>query len=381
VLYFSRALGSLVALGMSIIHLTASAAESGVSSNEVRIGASIALTGPLKALGESMRDGMTLYIDGVNRSGGINGRRINLVVLDDAYDVEKAKANTKRLIEDDKVFAIVGSMGTPAVLATLPIADAADVPFFAPFTGSDQVRQTKASMLYTINASYGDEVSKMLDHLKLLNIDEIAVLYQNNAFGKSGLQAAMDTAKKNGQRIVSAESVESNASNVSAATAAVAAKNPNALLIATAGKLTIDTLRAYQATGQRAQRYLLSVADVASLHGAMGESVRGIVVSQTLPPPWVATVPIIREYQKASAAAKFEKIDYTHLLGYMSAKAFTEALRRTGRDVTRDRFAAALQNSGRIDLGGYFLNFSRERQNGSSYVELTMLDKTGKFVR
>ncbi len=361
--------------------LNAYAAESGVTSGEIRVGTSVALTGPLKNVGESMRDGMKLFIDNLNRDGGINGRKVNLIVLDDNYDVEKAKANVKKLIEEEQVFSLLGNMGTPTVLATLPIADAARVPFFAPLTGSDQVRATKSPMLYTINAAYSDEIGKMFSHLKLLDIDKIGVLYQNNAFGKSGLQAATDAAKNNKQTLIATAPVEGNSSNVTEAVTKVAAQNPTAVVIATAGKVTVDLVRAYQATGQRAQIYIWSVADVPALHGALGQSVRGIVVSQTLPPPWIGTIPVIKDYQKATKAVNFDKVDYTHLLGYLSAKAFAEAARRTGRDLTRERFASTIANAGVMDLGGYRVKFSRDQQHGSAYVELTMLDKNGKFVR
>lgn len=369
-----------IAMG-SFTALHADAAESGVSSGEIRVGTSLALTGPIKNLGESMRDGMKLYIDNVNREGGVNGRKIKLIVLDDNYDVEKAKANVKKLIEEEQVFSLLGNMGTPTVLATLPIADAARVPFFAPLTGSDQVRATKSPMLYTINAAYSDEIGKILSHLKLLDIDKIGLIYQNNAFGKSGLQAATDAAKNNKQNLIAIAPVEGNSSNVAEAIAKVAAQNPTAVVIATAGKVTVDLVRAYQATGQRAQLYMWSVADVQALHGALGPAVRGIVVSQTLPPPWLATIPVINDYKRATKAVNFDKVDYTHLLGYISAKAFVEAARRTGRELTRERFASTIASAGAMDLGGYRVKFSRDQQNGSAYVELTMLDKNGKFVR
>jgi branched-chain amino acid transport system substrate-binding protein len=353
----------------------------GVTPNEIHIGGSAALSGSFQGIAKSFRDGAQLHFDQVNKTGGIHRRKIRFTVLDDGYDVERTKKNITQLVDQDQVLALFGVFGTPTSLAALPIADKSRVPFFTPFTGADSLRAVKSEMLYTINASYRDEAVRMVSHLAQTSVADIAIVYQNNAFGQSGRQAATENISRLKLNLVSDLALEVNGSNASEVARNLAAKSPAAVLVFTAGKLTADFAKAFVSTGNRAQVFLLSVADVETLRKELGAKSRGLIVTQTLPPPWLPTLPVVAEYRRAGNLKRDSEANYTHFLGYMSARVLVESLRRTGRDLSREKFLRSLQNSRQYDLGGYIVDFSNGRQHGSNYVDITMIGADGRFVR
>jgi len=165
-------------------------AETGIGDQTIALGQSIALSGALGDLGKEYQAGAQFYIDQVNALGGVAGRKIKLVSLDDGYDTNKALENTKRLVEQDKVFAIFGQFGTGITQASLPLTTAAGIPLFAPYTGADALRDNGNRYLFHIRASYGQEMEKMVEQLVGIGIRDIAVVYQNDSFGKAGLLGA-----------------------------------------------------------------------------------------------------------------------------------------------------------------------------------------------
>ena len=162
-------------------------AEPGVSDKEILIGQSAALSGPAKELGTEMRSGAQLYFDQVNAGGGVNGRKIRMISLDDGYEPERAAANTRKLIEEEKVLALFGYVGTPTSLAALPVFTEAKVPFVGAFTGAQALREPFNRYVFNVRASYFDETEKIVEQLSTTALKRIAVFYQNDAYGKAGL--------------------------------------------------------------------------------------------------------------------------------------------------------------------------------------------------
>lgn len=371
---------NMVLLAAAITSINAQA-ESGVSDAELLVGASVVTSGPLGALGTGISDGAQVYFDQINRAGGVAGRQIKFIALDDAYAVDRTVANVTRLIQDDKVFALLGLTGTPGVMAAMPMAADAKVPLIAPFTGADGLRKDFQRYLFTVTASYGEEIEKIVAHTTLYGTKKIAVAYLDNDFGKGGLSAVEAAMKKRSMAIVGSVPVASDSSNFKAAAATLAKTEPQVVVMVTAGKVSADFIAAYKAISPSTQFYCLSVVSNKQLEQAVGKDSRGIAVSQTMPSPWSPTVDLVHEYQKAMKAGKRSDYSYASLQGYLSAKVFVEGLRRTGRDLTREKFIGALEGMSKVDMGGFMITYSPANHHGSKYVDLSVLGKEGKFVR
>src|SRR5262249_9772905 len=199
--------GFAVAVGFSAISLmdVAAQAEPGVFDDRIVFGQSAAFEGPAAALGLGMREGILAAFKEANATGGVNGRRLELVSYDDGYEPEKAIANTKRLIEEKGVFALVGAVGTPTSNATQPIATESRVPFIGPFTGAAFLRNPSLGNVINIRASYYQETEAWIEHLTTdLGVSRIAILYQDDTFGRAGLSGVLKAMEKRGRKLVAA---------------------------------------------------------------------------------------------------------------------------------------------------------------------------------
>jgi len=351
-------------------------------SGPLRLGQSAALSGPLGELGQAMHQGAKACFDAVNARGGIHGRRIELVSSDDGYDVKRASANVRAFIEDRGIFALFNCMGTPMVEAVLPMVQEEGIPFFAPFSGALLARPRGARHVFNIRASYPDEAEQLVQHLATVGIRRIAVVYQNNAFGKEVFTAAQQSLGKRQLAAVSAVTVESNASDAASAAAKVAEAGPEAVLLGLAGKPTIDFVKAIRQQRKGLPLYALSVMGSAATLKALGEDAVGIAVSQVVPLPGNTVVPVVREFQEAWRAAG-SPLEPSHLAleGYINARVFSEAVRRAGRASSRAAFIDSTWALRRHDLGGFEVSFTEPGSNASRFVELTMVTRDGRFIK
>ena len=325
----------------------------------MRICQSIALSGPLGDLGQAMHQGARACFAAVNAAGGVNGRKIELVVQDDGYDIKRAVANVDAFLADKASFALFNCMGTPMIEAMLPRVIESGIPFFAPFSGALLARP-KVRNVMNIRASYPDEAEQLVQHLATIGIRRIAIAYQNNTFGKEvyeGARLAMERHKISGATSVT---VESDGSDAATAAATLAAANPEAVLVGLAGKPTIDFVKAMRQQRRGLPLYALSIMGSAATLKALGDDAPGIAVSQVVPLPGNTVVPVVREFQQAWKAAGV-KLEPSHLAleGYINARVFTEALRRAGNNPTRAAFIDAIWNIRRHDLGGVRGQFQR----------------------
>ena len=358
----------------------AGAAEAGVADNEVLIGQSGVLSGPLGSLGLELQEGANLYIDRVNAAGGVHGRRIRLLSMDDAYDPKRTVENTRKMIEQDKVFALFGYSGTPTTLAVLPLVEQHRVPLIAPFTGVDVLRDKYSRYVFNVRARYSDEIEEMVRQLTTTGVKKIAVAYLNNAFGKSGLASVEAAMKKRGLQISGAVPVEVESTQLAASVKSLAQASPDAIILATAGKPTSDFIGAYQKTGLKPQFFALSVVSSHQLTQALGDESRGVVISQVMPYPWKRGVPIVNELQGLASAKGVKNITYNHMEGFVYAKVLVEALRGAGRKLTREGLVRGLESMEGRDLGGLTVGFSEGNHNASTYVDLTIVGRDGKLM-
>jgi ABC-type branched-subunit amino acid transport system substrate-binding protein len=359
----------------------ATAADPGVTPTTILIGQSAAFSGPASELGNEMRAGALAYFQQVNAAGGVNGRKIELRSLDDGYESDRAAANTRKLL-DDGVFLLFGYVGTPTSNASKPIFTAAKVPFVGPFTGAESLRNPLNRYIFNIRASYYDETEKIVGQLVGQTLGRIAVFYQNDDYGKAGLAGVERAMQRRDLKIVATGTVERNTTEVAAAVAAISKADPQGVVMISAYKSCAAFIKAMRAAGQNPQFMNVSFVGSKALAHETGTAGRGVGISQVVPFPWNLSARVVKDYQQAlSASTGKQNYSFTSLEGYIAARVLVEGLRRTGKDLTREKFIAAMEDIRDFDVGGYTVSFSPTDHNGSKFVELTVIGKDEGFLR
>ena len=349
----------------------------GVSADTILIGQSAALSGPAEQLGKEMKAGAEAYFTVINKAGGVNGRMIKLISVDDGYEPDKAAANTKKLIAEDKVLALFGYVGTPTSNAALPIFSAAKVPFVGAFTGAQSLREPFNRYIFNVRASYFDETEQIVAHLVQQGITKIAVFYQNDAYGKAGLAGVERAMKKRMLTIAETGTVERNTTDVAAAVSKLAKSDTNAIIMISAYKSCAAFIRAMKLAGGFQQFWNVSFVGSKALSSELGDEGIGVQISQVVPFPWSDVNPIVRDYQKHIGGAS--NYSFTSLEGYIAARILVEGLKRAGKTPTRESLVDALAGMSKTDLGGFTVSYSPTNHNGSTFVDLTIISRAGTF--
>jgi branched-chain amino acid transport system substrate-binding protein len=346
------------------------------------LGQSAAFSGPASALGEQFKKGAQFYFDRVNARGGVNGRTIELQSLDDGYEPERCAANTRKLI-DNGVFALFGYIGTPTSLAALPLATSAKVPFIAPFTGADALRLPFNRYAFHVRASYADETAEIVKQVTAVGIKRIAVFYQNDSYGKSGLDGVTRALAPLGLTPAGMGTVERNTVAVDAAVKSIIASRAEAIVQVSAYKSCAAFIRAARLAGFGGTFYNVSFVGTQALAQELGNDARGVVVSQVMPFPFSATSPLAGDYLAAGRAADGDKFDpnYSSMEGYVAARTLVEGLRRAGNNPNPESLINGLEGMREFNLGGFYVDFSPQKREGSKYVDLVIMTADGRVRR
>ena len=370
-------------LFLATFGLSAHAAEVGVSDSEIRIGQFAAQTGPAAELGKRMQLGIQAHFTAVNAAGGINGRKLTLVSRDDGYEPEKALAAAKALIEEDKVFALIGSVGTPTTLAALPAINSAGIPLIGPFTGAQALREPFNRNIFHVRASYFDETERIVQHLSTLGIKKIAVFYQNDSYGKAGLEGVTRALTKRDLKPVATVTVERNSVDVAAALAEILKISPEAVIQISAYKSCAALIKQSRDKSYGGQFFNVSFVGSKALAEELGEaSSAGVSISQVVPFPYIPSSAVVREYQERMTQAGHKDFDFSSMEGFLAAKVLTEGLRRAGsKGLSRESFTTALESLRDYNMGGFTVNYSAKSHEGSRYTDLTTIGRGGKFIR
>lgn len=360
-------------------------ADPGVSDTSITIGMSAPLSGPNGAYGQDMRQTIQGYFEQVNKSGGINGRKLELITLDDGYETDKTVANTKTLINDKKAFALLAYYGSsPTTEAMNTVFGPARVPLVGTISGASTLRESISSnangrYMFNVRASYADETEAIVNQLVSLGLKSIAVFYQNDGFGKSGLDGVTAALKKHNLAPSAVGTVERNSVDVSKAVEPIAKANPQAVVMVTLYKPTAAFVKAMKKAGQNPMFMTLSPVGTEQLVQELGPEARGIGISQVVPYPWNDVVPVVRDYQRLSS--KQGSYSYYGMEAYLMARTLIEGLRRSGKDLSRDKLITSLEGMNNVDLGGYRINYSGNNHLGSRHVELTVIGPGGKVLK
>lgn len=374
------------AVPLAALAPAARAAEPGISDQTIVLGHSVAMSGPLGEFGRDIVAGAQACLARLNEAGGIHGRKVSLVTLDDGYDAGVGARNLRRLIHEDRVFALLSVMGTPIALEAVRQTEADGVPVFAPWTGVQAVRHPVRHHVFNIRASYRDEIVKIVAHLRTIGTRRVAVTYFESSFGTE-LQTIRDEMARWPAEPVFVGAVRPDGADAVQVAAAMVRRRPEAVILLTAGKATVDVIKATNALARGAQYYTLSIMGTNASVRALGADGVGVVVSSVVPFPWSSGVPIVREYQEAmrragkSGKAQASEFSFTSLESYLNARVLVEALRRAGRDITRGRLIAAAETMRPLQLGGFEVSYGPGARGGSRHVDLNIISSTGRFMK
>jgi ABC-type branched-subunit amino acid transport system substrate-binding protein len=359
----------------------ASAEEIGVSPDRILFGQAAALEGPSSALGQGMRQGILAAFAEVNAKGGVHGRRLELISRDDGYDPDRSAAQTRALIEQDKVFALIGAVGTPTTAATVPLAQASGVPFIGPFTGAAFLRAPELHNVVNIRASYGAEAEAWIKHLtEDLHVRNIAIFYQDDAFGRDGLAGVKLALQKRNIELTAEGTFERNTRAVGSALRTIRRADPEAVVMVGTYGPCAEFIKLAHKSGFIPVFVNISFVGAGALAQELGPEGNGVIVSQVVPFPWDTSVKVVADYQAAEKALDPDlKPDFVSLEGYLSGRLVAAVLEMAGPDPTRAEMLRLINDVGRFDISGDVMTFGPNAQDVPPKVFLTVIQPDGTF--
>ena len=354
----------------------------GVYEDRIVFGQSAALDGPAQELGLNMRSGIEAAFLEKNQQGGVHGRQLELLSLDDRYEPELAVTNTLRLIQEEEVFALIGAVGTPTSRSATPVAAEANVPYVAPFTGAAFLRDAIWKNILNLRASYYQETEEMVARMTTdLGIERIAVMYQDDSFGQAGYQGALLALDRRGMKPAAVGLYPRNTLAVKTALLDLRTANSEGIIIIGAYQ-PVGTFIAWAKHLGMEDVIFMTVSFVGSnaLAEHLGPSGHGVFVTQVVPFPTDESVPIVNSYLKALSTYDPAAVPgFVSLEGYMAGRLAIASLKRCGRQVSRDCFLDLLNHSEIIDIDEFQLQFGPDDNQGSDKVFLTVIGPEGDY--
>ncbi len=353
----------------------------GFTDTEVKFGQSAALTGPAKALGQGMMMGIDAAFKEANADGGVHGRTLNLIPKDDSYETDPAFDNTQDLIEKDQVFALIGAVGTPTSRAALPVAEEAEVPFIAPFTGAQLLRDDDLNQVLNFRASYHQETERMVELLVAAGKTKVAVLYQNDSYGNDGLTGVKNALASRGMEPVASWYYRRNTTAINSAAFRIAAANPDAVIIIGGyqpAAALIEKLR----MKMEPDPTFMAVSFVGSdaLAGELGSDGEGVYVTQVVPLPTDTSSTVVDSYTSAlTTYYPQETPGFISLEGYIAGRLAIERLEACGVNLSRECFLKVLGSSQTVTIDDLTLQFGPGDNQGSDEVHLTVIGADGQL--
>lgn len=358
----------VAALAASVMSALPSLAADGVGKTVVTLGQSVALTGPSAALGLPFAQGAKLYFDRLNGAGGINGRKIELVSLDDVGSPEQAAANTKKLLSQG-VLSLFGYYGSPQVTAVNALLKDADVLLFGAMAGADELRGSQFPNVYSIRPGYSEEAAVITKHAETLGMKKLAILHAKDTESLAALESAERTMTSLGANLVFKAPLD----GVDKAVAA----SPQSVLVISEPKGAAVAIRELRTKGYKGPIYGFSNTGESLLAEQLGATGAGVVLVRVTPRADSAKSTLVRELLADATAAKLGKPNVYMLEGYIAAWAYSEALRKAGKEPTRARLRKTLDTLPEMNLGGFRVHFDGDRV-GSNLVELSLIDGVGR---
>lgn len=372
----SLAIPAAIALACAV----SAQAKDGISAAEIRIGMVNVQTGPASALGKGMRSGAEAVFSAVNAKGGVNGRKISLLVGDDGYEPDKAVDETLKMIEQNKVFSLFGYVGTPTGNAVLPIVKEMDVPLVGLFTGAMSFRQPVTKQVFNVRASYDDEAETLVAHFLANGAKTVAVFYQDDGFGLAVLSGTEKALKRRNMQVAAKGTFQRNTLAIKGGMAAMLEAKPDAVVMVGPYAPLAAFIKEARAAGLKSQLATVSFVGTDNLVAEVGKAGDGVLVSQVVPFPADDDIAVTRECREAVKAHSGEALGFVNFEGCITAKVMVAALERAGKEPSREALVGALRGMQGVDLGGMRISFAAENHQASNSVFLTQI-RDGRIAK
>jgi branched-chain amino acid transport system substrate-binding protein len=347
-------------------------------SSDIVIGQSAPLTGSNADFGKDIRAGAMAYFKQINDAGGVNGRQLKLVTLDDKNDAKISGENAKKLIDDERAIALFGFASATLSLPAMPVVAEKRVPFFAPFTGADTIRKQN-DYVYTIRVSYAEEIEKLVNFWGSLGTTRIAVLHYDDQVGKQNFESVSAALRKFGKTPTSV-AIKRNAEMNEDAVNQVIAADPQMLLVTTLSAPAAKLITSLQAKNKPYPVTSLSFVGVSQLAKALGTQAAGITVALTVPSPRSTNVPVVNECANAwKDAGNAGSMSVTALEACIAAKVLVEGIRTAGKSPSRESLQKSLSGLTRVDVGGFDVVFKPSNHHGGKFVDIAVVRANGEL--
>lgn len=348
-------------------------AQNGVTAGEIVVGMSNPLTGPASALGSGLKQGAKVYFDKINAAGGVHGRKIRLISYDDGYEPRSTVANTKKLIKEDKVFALFGYVGTPTSKAIMPMIDQEKIIYFGPFTGAEFLRNPLNRYVFNVRSSYFDEAEAQVEYLtKKAGIKEIGLFIQDDAYGLAVKGGVVRALQKRGLTLRGEGRYIRNSVDVAKGLQEVKSAKPKAVSMVGTYMAMANFIKEAKAAGFDPVFFNVSFVGTEALIRELDGRGDGTMVSQVVPSPYDDSLAIVKQYQADMKAAGVENFNYVSLEGYLDAMVFVEILNRAGKNLATETFIGAAETLNLME-GGMQFRFTAKNHQALQKVYLTKI--------
>jgi len=378
--FLGNAIQSAALLGLPLLYSRAvAAAESALSARHVTLASSLGVSGILAGSAADISAGLQAAFRNVNRGGGINGREVKLLLLDDGYVPQRTGDNAKEVLAAGSALAFLSGQGTPNHAAMLPITEAAGMPVVGPITGADSLRQEKYRYTFHVRASYRDETRRLVQQMVAMGLKDLAIVYLDNAYGKEVLGYANDALKEQNIKSVGTFALDVAGKNGSELAQKVVDANPGAVYLITTGTANTAFMMPFRHLKPGLPVAGTSVSVVSSEIDKLGEKLNGYAQAAVIPYARKESLQVVRTYQADMAAIdQSARIGGSSFEGWINAQVMLEGLRRAGKDLTRESLRAGLAGLQRFDLGGFMINYAKEPFVGSRYIDMAIFGAGGR---
>lgn len=353
-------------------------AATSVAANEILIGQSAPLSGGNADLGMDIRNGALAYFKKVNDAGGVNGRKIKLLTLDDKNETKLSGENTRKLVLEENVVALFGYASSTLSIPAMPTVKEKKVPFFAPFTGADTIRKQN-DYVYTVRATYADEIEKIINFWGSLGSTRVTVLHYDDAVGKQNFETVARSLEKFGKKPVSV-AIKRNTDLAGSSIQEIIASNPQIVVVTTLYAPVAQMVKMLKAANSQYMVTSLSFAGASQIAKALGPDAAGVSVALTVPTPKQQSIPVVKECTDAwGALGQVEAMSVTALESCIAAKVLVEGMKKVSKEMSRESLQKALSALGRVDTGGFVVEFKPGFRHGGKYVDIAVIRLNGEL--
>jgi branched-chain amino acid transport system substrate-binding protein len=376
---FIQSLPSIVAAASSLSLISHARAQNERDIDAYNFGCTAAMTGPLGSFGKNMKSGVDAAFAQINARGGVNGRKLAFEVMDDAYVPARSVENMKKILADKEILGLIGCLGTPNNAAITPLIEQTSIAHLAPLTGATSLRRPDLRNLFHVRASYTDETNRLVKFLVSMSINNLAIVYLDNPYGKEVLADAVRALEEVNIKAVAQVALATDGSNIQAVIASVLAAKPSAVLLGTAGAASTGLVAAIRKASTSMPIASISAALTQDGIKQLGGAAKGMGVTMVFPDPDQAKLQLVREYQAAAKMSGLDGFNTGSLEGYVSGRIMAEALVRAGRSASREKIRSSIASIHQYDLGGFPIDFGSRPYVASKFVNLGVMSAEGRL--